>query len=305
MGRIAPTAIEVVGLTKRFGPTIAVQDLSFSVAYGRIAGFLGPNGAGKTTALRALLGLLRPTAGVARLAGQRYRDLADPAGTVGAALDGGACHPGRSARQHLRALARAAGVAEGRVEDLLGLVGLEGAADRRAGGYSLGMRQRLGLAVALLGDPGILVLDEPANGLDPEGTRWLRGLMRSFAAEGRAVLVSSHVLGEVAQSVDEVVIISSGRSVLQASLDRLLAEHTSGARVAGPGAALLGERLRAEGAHVVVEGPQALSVRDRSVTEVGRAVADGQLVITELSPLSSSLEDIYLELTTKPNGGPQ
>jgi ABC-2 type transport system ATP-binding protein len=182
-------AIEVVGLTKRFGPTMAVQDLSFSVAYGRIVGFLGPNGAGKTTALRALLGLLRPTAGAARVAGYRYRDLPDPAGTVGAAHDGGACHPGRSGRQHLRALARAAGVDEGRVEDLLGLVGLEAAADRRAGGYSLGMRQRLGLAVTLVGDPGILVLDEPANGLDPEGIRWLRGLLRSLAAEGRAVLV--------------------------------------------------------------------------------------------------------------------
>jgi ABC-2 type transport system ATP-binding protein len=182
-------AIEVVGLTKRFGPTMAVQDLSFSVAYGRIVGFLGPNGAGKTTALRALLGLLRPTAGAARVAGYRYRDLPDPAGTVGAALDGGACHPGRCGRQHLRALARAAGVDEGRVEDLLGLVGLEAAADRRAGGYSLGMRQRLGLAVTLVGDPGILVLDEPANGLDPEGIRWLRGLLRSLAAEGRAVLV--------------------------------------------------------------------------------------------------------------------
>jgi ABC-2 type transport system ATP-binding protein len=218
-----PPAIEVARLTNRFGPTVAVQDLSFTVSYGRITGFLGPNGAGKTTTLRALLGLTRPDAGTAVIAGRRYAELADPFGTVGALLDAGAFHPGRTGRDHLRVLARAAGVPARRADQLLATVGLAQAARQRAGGYSLGMRQRLGLAAALLGDPRVLVLDEPANGLDPQGIRWLRDLLRSLAAEGRSVLISSHVLAEVAQTVDDVVVISGGRSVAQAPLRELLA----------------------------------------------------------------------------------
>src|SRR5215510_9831767 len=192
-------AIEVSGLTKRFGEVLAVNDLSFTVDEGRIVGFLGPNGAGKTTTLRMLLGLVNPTGGTATIFGTPYRGLADPVHTVGAVLDGGMLHPGRSGRNHLRALAQAGGFARARVEELLKLVGLQDAANRRAGGYSLGMRQRLGLAAALLGDPRVLVLDEPANGLDPQGIRWLRDFLRTLASEGRAILVSSHVLAEVAQ----------------------------------------------------------------------------------------------------------
>jgi ABC-2 type transport system ATP-binding protein len=216
-------AIEVKGITKRFGRAVAVRDLSFSVAYGRVTGFLGPNGAGKTTTLRALLGLTRPDSGATTIAGRRYAELADPVRVVGAMLDAAAAHPGRSGRNHLRVLAAAAGVPDRRVGRLLDLVGLAGSADQRVGGYSLGMRQRLGLAAALLGDPTVLVLDEPANGLDPQGIRWLRDEVRALADEGRAVLISSHVLAEVAQTVDDIVIVSRGRSVAQAPLRDLLA----------------------------------------------------------------------------------
>jgi ABC-2 type transport system ATP-binding protein len=297
-------AIEVAGLSKRFGPTVAVDGLSFTASYGRITGFLGPNGAGKTTTLRALLGLIRPDGGTAAINGHGYAELADPVRTVGALLDNGAAHPGRTGRDHLRVLARAAGIPESRVEELLTRVGLRHAAGQRAGGYSLGMRQRLGLAVMLLGDPQVLVLDEPANGLDPQGIRWLRDLLRSQAAEGRAILVSSHVLAEVSQTADDIVVISGGRCVLQEPLDRMLTEHLAGVRVAGPDSQLLGEILRAQGAQVIPDGPGCIAVRDRSVAEIGRLVAARQLVISELSQAGSSLEDIYLELTGNPDGGP-
>jgi ABC-2 type transport system ATP-binding protein len=302
-GRDSTTAIEVHGLSKRYGATVAVADLSFTASYGRIVGFLGPNGAGKTTTLRALLGLIRPTAGTATIDGLPYAQLADPVSIAGAMLDGGALHPGRSGRSHLRVLARAAGVPDSRAETLLSLVGLDAAAGRRAGDYSLGMRQRLGLAAALIGDPRVLVLDEPANGLDPQGIRWLRHLLRSLAAEGRAVLVSSHVLAEVTQTVDDVVVISSGRSVLQAPLEQVLAEHAAGTRVTGPDTGALGDLLRAEGAHVVGEGRGVISVRDRSEEHILRVVADRQLIVSEVSAAGSSLEEIYLQLTGNPDGG--
>jgi ABC-2 type transport system ATP-binding protein len=215
-------AIQVAGLRKRFGRVAAVDDVSFTVAYGRITGLLGPNGAGKTTTLRMLLGLIRPDAGTAAIAGRPYPDLASPARTVGALLDP-AAHPGRSGRNHLRVIAAAAGIPGERASQLPATVGLAHAARQRVGGYSLGMRQRLGLATALLGDPDVLVLDEPANGLDPQGIRWLRDLLRSLAAEGRAVLISSHILAEVAQTADDVVIIHHGRTVAQAPLPDLLA----------------------------------------------------------------------------------
>ena len=217
-----PPAIQVARLHKKFGPLVAVQDVSFTVAYGRITGFLGPNGAGKSTTLRMLLGLIRPDTGTAAIAGTPYPALASPARTVGALLDP-AAHPGRSGQDHLRVLAAAAGIPRERVRPLLASVGLQHAARQRAGGYSLGMRQRLGLAAALLGDPAVLILDEPANGLDPQGIRWLRDLLRRLAAEGRAVLVSSHLLAEVAQTADDVVVISRGRTVAQAPLPDLLA----------------------------------------------------------------------------------
>jgi ABC-2 type transport system ATP-binding protein len=225
-GQQAPArdpAIVVSGLVKAYGDVRAVDRMSFTAGYGQVTGFLGPNGSGKTTTLRMLLGLVRPSAGTATIGGRRYRELSTPWRTAGALLSAEAAHPGRTGRGHLRVLARAAGIPRQRADELIELVGLTAAAGRRVGGYSLGMRQRLGLAAALLGDPRVLILDEPANGLDPEGIHWLRDLIRGFAAEGRAVLVSSHVLSEVAQAVDEVVIIRAGRPVLQAPLASLLA----------------------------------------------------------------------------------
>jgi ABC-2 type transport system ATP-binding protein len=297
-------AIEVTGLTKRFGDTLAVDDLSFTVAAGRIVGFLGPNGAGKTTTLRALLGLVRPTAGAATIEDRPYMQLDDPARTAGAVLDGGMLHPGRSARNHLRTLAHAAGIPRSRVEELLGLVGLQHAADRRAGHYSLGMRQRLGLAGALLGDPRVLILDEPANGLDPQGIRWLRDFLRSLAAEGRAVLVSSHVLAEIAQTADEVIVIHLGRSITQAPLDELMATSAGGVRVAGPDAGRLAELLRADGASVAPDGRDgAILVPDRSGEQIGHLIAAHRIVISALAPVSSSLEEIFFELTADHDEG--
>jgi ABC-2 type transport system ATP-binding protein len=290
-------AIDIKGLSKRYGPTLAVDDLSFGVEPGRVVGFLGPNGAGKTTTLRALLGLITPTEGTATIEGKRFVDLDDPVHTVGAVLDGGMLHPGRTGRNHLRMLATSAGIPRSRVNEMLTLVGLEAAADRRAGGYSLGMRQRLGLAAALLGDPRVLVLDEPANGLDPQGIRWLRDFLRSLAAEGRAVLVSSHVLAEVSQTAHEVVVISRGRSVAQSSLDELLATRSGGIRVAGPDVSRLAESLRAGGAEVTAAGDGAIVVHDRGGEQIGQVIAAERIVISELSPVGSSLEEIFFELT--------
>lgn len=206
MGRIV-----IDGLTKRFGTAVAIDELSFEVETGRVTGLLGPNGSGKTTTLRILLGLVAATAGRATIDGHRYADLPSPMHTAGAVLEGDDRHPCRSGRDHVRILASAAGVPRRRVDELLTLVGLHDVADRRVGGYSQGMRQRLGIAAALLGDPRVLVLDEPANGLDPQGVRWLRQLLRDLAADGRTVLVSSHVLAEMQQTIDDAVIISRGR----------------------------------------------------------------------------------------------
>jgi ABC-2 type transport system ATP-binding protein len=217
--------IEAAGLTKHYGPVTAVDHLTFTVDAGQVVGFLGPNGAGKTTTLRMLLGLVRPDHGTAVIDGRPYAALPAPACQVGAVLEASSCHPGRTARNHLRVQALAAGVDPSRADDVLEIVGLAGAADQRAGTYSLGMRQRLGLATALLADPDVLILDEPANGLDPEGVRWLRDLIRGMASDGAAVLVSSHLLAEVAQTVDSVIIINSGRLVAQSPI----AELTAGA----------------------------------------------------------------------------
>jgi ABC-2 type transport system ATP-binding protein len=219
--------VSAVGLTKRFGDLTAVSDLSFELEAGSVTGFLGPNGAGKTTTLRMLLGLARPTRGQALVFGRPFTELEQPAARVGAVLEASDLHPGRTGRDHLRVLARGAGVPQSRVDEVLALVDLTGAAERRAGGYSLGMRQRLGLAAALLGAPELLVLDEPANGLDPEGVRWLRDSLRAFAMQGGTVLVSSHHLAEVAQTVDRVVIIDRGRLVVESTLEELGTEPSS------------------------------------------------------------------------------
>jgi ABC-2 type transport system ATP-binding protein len=219
---VASPAIAARGLTKRFGPIVAVDDLSFEVALGRVTGFVGPNGAGKSTTLRMLLDLVRPDAGTAAIAGMPYTSLDRPAATVGAVLDAqAAAHPLRSGRDHLRVLAAAAAIDDGRVEEVLETVDLAAAAHRKVGKYSLGMRQRLGLAAALLGDPDVLVLDEPANGLDPHGIRWLRRTVRSFAENGKAVLVSSHQLAEMAQTADDVIVVDRGRLVAAGTVDDL------------------------------------------------------------------------------------
>jgi ABC-2 type transport system ATP-binding protein len=217
------SVIEVSGLTKRFGPVLAVDRLSFAVEPGEVVGFLGPNGAGKTTTLRMLLGLVRPDAGTATINGKAYSELPEPLHQVGAVLEASSFHPGRTARNHLRVQALAGEADSSRIDDVLELTGLTDAADRRVGGFSLGMRQRLGMATALLTDPELLILDEPANGLDPEGVRWLRDLLRGMAAEGATVLVSSHILAEVAHTVDSVVILDRGRLVAQSALADLTA----------------------------------------------------------------------------------
>jgi ABC-2 type transport system ATP-binding protein len=290
-------AITVQGLTKRFGDVLAVDQLDFAIDEGTVAGFLGPNGAGKTTTLRMLLGLVAPDAGTATIGGRPYRELPDPVRRVGAVLEAGGFHPGRSARDHLRVMATAAGLPPGRVEEVLSQTGLAGAARRRVGGFSLGMRQRLGLAAALLGDPQVLVLDEPANGLDPEGVHWLRGLVRGLADQGRTVLVSSHLLAEVAQTVDQVVIIDKGRLVAQSTLAALTAGADRTVRVRTPEPEALRDLLLARGATVTVDGPDRLIVGGVTTEQVGRAAAAGGVVLHEMRFERSNLEDVFLELT--------
>ncbi len=288
--------IEVVSLSKRFGKTQAVSDLSFRVEPGTITGFLGPNGAGKSTTLRAILGLVHPDAGRATVLGLPYRQLDRPLHRVGAVLEASEVHPGRSGRNHLRVQAAAAGLPRSRVEEVLSLVELSAAAKRRVKGYSLGMRQRLGLATALLGDPEVLVLDEPANGLDPAGIRWLRDFLRSLAAEGRTILVSSHVLSEVSQTADSVVIIHRGTLVQQGSIAEVVAGAQGATRVRSPQAQRLRDLLAAEGATVteVGDGLLAANVRPERVGEV--AAANG-VVLHELTVEYATLEEVFLELT--------
>jgi ABC-2 type transport system ATP-binding protein len=288
--------IDVVELSKRFGKTQAVAGLSFRVEPGTITGFLGPNGAGKSTTLRAVLGLVHPDAGSATVLGVRYRDLHDPLRRVGAVLEASEVHPGRSGRNHLRVLAAAAGLPRSRVEEVLELVELKNAAKRRVKGYSLGMRQRLGLATALLGDPEVLVLDEPANGLDPAGIRWLRDLLRSLAAEGRTILISSHVLAEVAQTVDRVVIIHRGRLIQQATIEEVLAGARGLTRVRSPDVLRLRELLAATGATVSETEDGALAV-DVTPEQVGETAAANGIVLHELVIERATLEEVFLELT--------
>ncbi|MDQ3358850.1 MAG: ATP-binding cassette domain-containing protein [Actinomycetota bacterium] len=295
------TQIEVRDLSKRFGDLVAVDTLSFSVSPGRITGFLGPNGAGKTTTLRMLLGLVRPTSGEGLIGGARYADLPAPLTTVGAALEATSFHPGRSGRDHLRVLAATHRIPDQRVDDLLELVGIPAAARKRAGGYSMGMRQRLGLAVALLGDPQVLVLDEPANGLDPEGIRWLRGFLRHLAAEGKTILISSHLLTEVEQTVDDVVIIANGHLVRQGTIEELHGDPTTLVRTSRPEA--LVDTLRTAGlaGEVLAEhGPGAVRVRSDDLTRVGDLALEAGAPVHELRMLRTDLERLYFELTESP-----
>jgi ABC-2 type transport system ATP-binding protein len=288
--------LEVRSLTKRFGSTTAVDDLTFAVPSGRITGFLGPNGAGKTTTLRMLLGLVHPTAGQALVDGVTYPKLADPARRVGAVLEASGYHPARSGRNHLRVLATAAGIPLARADETLELVELSATARRPVKTYSLGMRQRLSVAAALLGDPRLLVLDEPANGLDPEGIRWLRNFLRSFAASGGTVFISSHVLAEIAQLADEVVIIHKAKLVAHEPLAALTGRAAGGTIVRSPDAARLREQLAAVG----IEASTADTSELRAAAppeRVGEVAAAAGIVLHELRAESASLEEVFLELT--------
>jgi ABC-2 type transport system ATP-binding protein len=290
--------IEVEHLTKRFRKTVAVDDLSFKVRESTITGFLGPNGAGKTTTLRVALGLVRPTSGSARVLGHPYRSLERPTSQVGAVLEASSFHPGRSGRNHLRVVATASGLPRSRVDEVLEIVGLSGDAGRRVGGYSLGMRQRLSLAAALLGDPRVFILDEPANGLDPQGIRWLRELLQSLAGEGRTILISSHVLAEVEQIADEVVIIHRGKFVEHATTAELAARAAGGIRVRSPQADRLRAVLEQAGIKVSAADGDLLSVADTTTAKVGDLAAANGIVLHELVAETSSLEEAFLELTS-------
>jgi ABC-2 type transport system ATP-binding protein len=291
-------AIEIDGLSKRFGSVHAVTDLSFTVVSGRVTGFLGPNGAGKSTTLRVLLGLIHPNRGTATFAGRRYAELARPSDHVGAVLEHASFHPGRTGRDHLRALAAAGDHPGDRVDDVLEQVDLTAAADRRVKGYSMGMRQRLGIATALLGDPQVLILDEPTNGLDPPGIRWVRELVRVQSRRGRAVLVSSHLLAEVAQSVDDVIVIAEGRLRATGPLDVVLgADQERVTLVRTPHAARFRQLLEASTLGVDVDGGDALLVRGASSELVGAIAAEHRVPLVELRPHARSLEDAFLALT--------
>ena len=295
--------IEVRGLSKRYGPVVAVDDLTFDVPAGTVTALLGRNGAGKSTTLRVLVGLDRPTAGTARVAGRRHADLDRPLRTVGALLDTAAAHPGRTARDHLRWLAASNRIPAARVRDVLDLVDLGAVADRRVRGFSLGMRQRLGIAAALLGDPPVLLLDEPANGLDAEGIRWLRTTLRELASGGRTVLLSSHLMGEVTLTADHLLVVASGRLLADTSLAAFLAEHTERrvrVRTAQP------ERLRgllvAAGAGVTRDDDGALRVAGLDAERVGAVAARHGVPLGELGSDGRSLEEAFLALTA-PSAG--
>lgn len=297
--------IEVRGLSKRFGGGVAaVQDLSFTVAPGRVTGFLGPNGAGKTTTLRMLLGLVSPTEGTATIGGSRYRDLADPTRQVGAVLEATSFHPSRRARSHLRMMAMAAGIDDRRIDEVLSLVGLGGDARRKVGGFSMGMRQRLELAGALLGDPGVLILDEPSNGLDPQGIAWLRQLLRHLAGEGRTVLVSSHLLAEMAQTVDDVVILSQGQLRAQGPLSSLVAQARASMRARTPEPDRLAAVVHAAGFVPRRLAQDTVAVDGATPEQLGPLLAAHQVVLYGLTEEHQDLESLFLGLTT-PLGAPQ
>ena len=291
--------VAVEHLGKRFGSVVAVEDLSFTVQPGRVTGFLGPNGAGKTTTLRMLLGLVRPTSGRAPIGGKRYQEIHDPRHVVGAALEATGFHSGRTARNHLRVLAATCGVDDARIDELLGLVGLADAARRRVGTFSMGMRQRLALAAALLADPPVLLFDEPANGLDPGGIAWLRGFLRFLAEQGRTVIVSSHVLSEVQQTVDDVVIIANGRLIRQAPLAELELEGGASVIVRTPVPDLLASALAEEGLTFRRDDDDgALRVSADDPAKVGNIAFRAGVELHALSLERSDLEDTFLALTS-------
>ncbi|GAA3823359.1 ABC transporter ATP-binding protein [Amycolatopsis tucumanensis] len=296
--------IFVQNLSKHFGPVAAVQNLSFEVRPGSVTGFLGPNGAGKTTTLRMLLGLVTPSAGVATINGRPYQQLGNPAQVVGAVLENEGFHPKRTARNHLKVYAAAIGAPDNRVEEVLGLVGLSGAADRRAGGFSLGMRQRLALATALLGNPQVLVLDEPANGLDPEGIVWLRNFLRAYAREGRTVLVSSHLLSEVEQTIDQVVIISHGVTRYYGPLDQLRSSQQSRVLVQAADANALVKALQEAGFTQVEPTPDGrVAVVGATRQQIGDLVAKFGIAVYGIEEERADLEKLFFQLTSPQYAG--
>jgi len=290
--------IEARHLSKRYGTTLAVDDLSFSVGAGQVTGFLGPNGAGKSTTMRMIVALDLPSSGAVTVGGRAYGSLRFPLHEVGALLDANAAHPGRRARNHLNWLADSNRIPRGRVDEVLGIVGLAEVAHRRAGELSLGMGQRLGIAAALLGDPAVLILDEPINGLDPEGILWVRHLLRSLADEGRTVLVSSHLMTEMALTADHLIVVGRGRLLSSGPMAEFI-ERSGGhhVKVVTPDAEALGTLLRDKGATVVADGPQDLSVQGLESRDVGILAAGAGLTLYELSTQRASLEDAFMELT--------
>ena len=284
-------------LTKTYGPTRAVDAIDFAVEPGRVTGFLGPNGAGKSTTMRMILGLDKPTSGDVTVAGTRYHDLPAPLREVGALLEAHAVHPGRTARDHLRWMAATNGISMKRVDKVLGLVGLEGVADQRAGRFSLGMGQRLGIAAALLGDPPVVILDEPVNGLDPEGIRWIRGLMHQLASEGRTVFVSSHLMSEMALTAEHLVVIGRGSILADCSMRDFIDEHAASyVRVKSPDQDRIADLLRGKGCDITVDGDE-LHVRGWTAAQIGELAGASGLSMHELSPVQSSLEEAFMTLT--------
>jgi ABC-2 type transport system ATP-binding protein len=290
--------IEAEGLTKHYGDKVAVDDLSFSVRSGVVTGFLGPNGSGKSTTMRMIMGLDLPTRGHVSVNGQQLKDMHWPLREVGALLEARAIHPGRSARAHLLMLAQTNRLPKRRIDDLLELVGLTAVAEQRAGKFSLGMGQRLGIAAALLGDPGVLLFDEPVNGLDPDGIRWVRNLLKGLARDGRTVFVSSHLMSEMALTADEVIIIGRGRLIEQTSIDALLGRSSmQSVRVRSPQAVALRKALEEKGATVDLEDDGSLTVRGVDEVAIGDLAASRNFVLHELSPQTASLEEAFMELT--------
>jgi ABC-2 type transport system ATP-binding protein len=288
--------ITVSGLTKKYGDRTVVDDVSFTLEPGTVTGFLGPNGAGKTTTMRMMTGLVAPSAGSAMVDGRLYVEVPNPGAVIGTLLDASAVHPGRTGRTHLRLLAQTIGVSVGRVDDVLDLVGLTDAAHRRIAGYSLGMRQRLGIAGALLAEPPVLVFDEPANGLDPEGIRWMRDLLRSHAARGGTVLLSSHLLGEVEHTVDRLLVIGNGRIVADAPVAELLGAEGTAVRAVDPAALALS--LEAAGFHVQHGADGVLVAPGTDPSQVGAVAAAAGLTLVDLRPVQRGIEDLFFQLTT-------
>jgi ABC-2 type transport system ATP-binding protein len=290
--------IEARGLTKRYGEKIAVNNLSFTIRSGTVTGFLGPNGAGKTTTMRMILGLDSPDAGMVTIGGKRYADLPYPMRSVGALLDAKAVHGGRSAYNHLLCLAQTNGIGRKRVEEVLGLVGLTEVAKKRSKGFSLGMGQRLGIAATLLGDPGVLMFDEPVNGLDPEGILWIRNLMKALAAEGRTVFVSSHLMSEMEHTADHLIVIGRGQLLADCTMREFI-ERSSGqsVHVRTPQADQLGKAITAAGGRVSPADDGALSVQGLSPEQIGDLAFDAQIRLHELALIGASLEAAFMQLT--------